>query len=167
MVRAAVVGLALALASCGRAPEIDYDQKLLEVRLSIHEDRLNRLEARQPADYAAFRPKDKSWQWVTNQDFPLRVGIDKIAASGNGSKVTVSVGNPLSMALRDCTMSVLWAETDSQGVAIEATKHKESMKLEADLPAGGFAFPSFDLADIPPAKLGLVTVSEIYCLRTG
>lgn len=128
--------------------------------------RVQRLEYSQPADYLAFKPTEKSWRWLTSQDYPVRMGIHDLAAAGNGSKVSFDIGNPLAMSLGSCTIRLIWFETDSQGNAVTNTRHEDVRKIDGWIPAGGYATPNFSLEDIPPAKLGKVTVSDLLCLQT-
>ena len=138
---------------------------LLRNRVEALETRLLAVQYRQPADYVSFKPSEKNWQWLTSQGFPLRVGIRGTKASGNGSEVSFDIGNPLAMDLGTCTIKLIWAETDSQGIAVAGTRHEDVREIEGWIPAGGYAAPDFTLEDIPPPKLGLVTVSDLNCLK--
>ena len=145
----------------------DVDIQMLRSRITILDDRVTRLEHRQPSDYAFFSSSTKGWTWLTNGNYAVRVGLGKRAKEGNGSRQSFSFQNPLAVHLRDCTVTLTWGETDKAGTIVEGTKHQHEFELPEGIKSGDYAFPSFDLADIPPDKLGFVTVNSIDCEKTG
>jgi len=159
----------LLLSSCGKPPrnDLDPDAAILRSRVDALENRLTRLEHRQPQEYAFLKPGQENWVWLWNGAYSLRIGLREVKPSGNGSRVELSVQNPLAVALRDCKASILWGQVDDAGSPVEDTKHEKLFDLEAPLIAGAFSWPSFTLSDIPPSKLGFVTVKSIDCARTG
>lgn len=168
--RGIVLAAALVLAGCKPAPADEgtkADLALLRSKVDFLEGRLTRLEHRLPEDYATMKPGDKNWQWVDSGHLTYRIGINKVVPEGNGSKVTLTLLNAMSVNLRDCSISITWGETDKSGYLVDATKHSAKMEIDGNLPAGDFAFPSFTLPDIPPAKLGLVTAQDLDCQRTA
>lgn len=169
MVRTTAVVACLLLAACQKPAQAIKEERadalIEQIKADAINNRLTRLENNAIPDYAAMRPGKTGWQWVNSRGLQIRVDIDKVAASGNGSKVDLAVLNPMSVGLADCSVSVFWVETDAAGVGIPNTRHHDVMRLKETLPPGDFAFPSLILEDIPPAKLGIVTVEDLMCLR--
>lgn len=149
-----------------RLTNTEVENQLLRARLTVLEDRLTRLEDRQPINYAFLKTNSKNWVWLANGGYTLRVGLEKTTKAGNGSRVSLTVQNPLSVHLRGCTARLLWGETNSQGNPVEASKHQKEFDLPNGFDSGTYSFPEFDLGDIPPDKLGFVTVQSIDCERT-
>ncbi|WP_375284220.1 hypothetical protein [Sphingobium yanoikuyae] len=167
--RAVMLGVLGCLAACndgGKGGSENVDIGIMKSRIEILEGRVSRLESRQPADYAFLKPGDKNWTWISNGAYSLRVGISNVAESGSGSKVRLDIQNPLAISLQDCEIDLLWGETDTAGTPVESSKHKKFFDIPGGLPAGDYAFPEFVLDDVPPKKLGFVTIRSIECRRT-
>src|SRR3546814_3128963 len=86
---------------------------------------------------------------------------------GNGSRLGLVIQNPLAVKLKDCSLAVAWSSTDKSGNVIDSTRHAKEFDLDGAFPAGDYAFPSIDLADLKPSEIGLLTFSGFSCKRTA
>ncbi len=169
MVRAAALAIASLLAGCDRSVVVDEKLRTEAMMSGIERDafamRIARLESNAVPDYAAMRPGKTGWQWMNTRGQQIRISLEEVVPKGNGSQVRVAILNPMAVGFAECTLELVWGETDAAGNSIPSTQHRDIMKIGKPLPAGDFAFPTFTLTDIPPSKLGMVTAKEIYCLK--
>lgn len=166
--KALVIVSTLLIAGCDNSSNASQmELTLLRNRVDVLEGRIERLGYQVPSDFVSFKPTDKHWQWIGEGGIQIRVGIDRFEKTGNGTKLRLAVVSPQAVALKGCTLGITWAETDKSGAIVQPSKHYESMMEAGDFPAGGFAMPAFDLADIAPEKLGHIAVSNLRCDRTS
>ena len=167
--RLSILLAALAITACRQessAPPIAVATSSTEARLAELEKSVAELRTTSITRIAYLKPGSPGWVLIdTTGSMPLRVGLDEIKAHANGSEVAVQIGNPSSISLRECTLQVGWRETKPDGSTIADTWHNTSIHLATPLPAGDFATHKMQLPDIPPEKLGAVTIGNIECLR--
>lgn len=169
MTRLIALFAALAITACRQdnsTPPIAVATSSTEARLAELEKSVADLRATSNIRIAYLKPGSPGWVLIdTTGSMPLRVGLDEIKSHANGSEVTVQLGNPSSVSLRECTLQVGWGETKPDGSTIAETWHSAAIRLAETLPAGDFAAPKIQLPDIPPERLGAVTVGNVECLR--
>lgn len=158
----------LALTACEKPTSLpDPEIAITRSHLVALEARVQRMEQRAVPDYAAMKPGEDGYRVMQSAGYMLRVRLDDVKPSGNGSKATISIGNLMAMGLRDCTLSVVWGSTDSAGSAVAESRHEQVFRISDEIPGGDFAFPELLLSDIQPSKLGYVTLNEVLCLRNS
>lgn len=162
----------IAVAGCSNSSDdalsdAQADLVIANTKIDALINRVDRLEKQAPSDYASFNPTDGGWSWLWTGDFAIRIGIESVARSGNGSKVKLAILNPLAANLMGCSIRADWGETDSSGTMVQDTAHNETFTLKEIISAGDFVFPEVNLSDIPPARLGKVTLSEFRCSRSS
>lgn len=159
----------LALVSCRQqpaAPVVAASPSPNEAKLAELEKAVSQLQATSKFQIAYLKPGSPGWVVIETTDkMPLRVGMDEVKPNANGSEVTVQIGNPSSVSLRECSLQIGWGETKPDGTSVRDTWHDETRHFAETLPAGDFVTPKFQLADITPEKLGAVTIGRIECLR--
>lgn len=160
---------ALAISACRQetsSPPIAVTTTSTEARLAELEKNVADLRTTSITRIAYLKPGAPGWVLIhTTGNMPLRVGLDEIKAHSNGTEVVMQLGNPSSVNLRECTLQIGWGETKPDGSTIADTWHNTSIHLAESLPAGDFATPKIRLSDIPPEKLGAVTIGNVECLR--
>ncbi len=162
---AAIALLALGGCSGSKQPDTNIDMTILQSKVDALDSRLERIEGRQPLDYVTFQSPKDGWQWLASEASAIRINLHELRAGGNGSVATLAILNPLAVELADCSIKASWGETDSAGAFLSATGRSDVMRIEEPLLSGEFVFPTFNLADIKPDKLGRLTLSEFHCLR--
>lgn len=169
-----VVAGALLLVGCDNpnSSAVDSDETkaelaLLRSQLGTLRSQVDRQGDRLVPDEAYMKPGERGFSWMQTGPMIFRIALIEIKPSGNGSSVEFAVGNLMAMGVRDCIMSASWGSTDASGQAVPSTQHSADFNLGESIPAGDFAYPNVTLADLPPAKLGYVTVTRIRCLRNA
>jgi hypothetical protein len=132
------------------------------------EDGLNAMRPQAQEGYSAtFKPGDKKWQWLNNGLYIVRIDLDDMKPKGNGTELNYTILNTISVPLRNCKISVAWSSTDSSGAVIPTTAHGEQRDIDDTLEVGRFTPAKMILQDLPPDKIGSVTLSGLECTHTG
>lgn len=154
------------LAGCDSQANPATSQDLFALKLQVDSlsRQLNAVQSSQAADYVSFSPgQNDGWSWVSTGPYALRASLKEVTPQGNGSKLRLVIGNPLATQFSECSVNIMWAETDASGVVIPSSRHDKIFDLEPV--ASGFTFHNAAVADIPPEKLGRVTLSRLRCSR--
>ena len=167
MVRMAALLLCLFSSGCDKPYDpTAADVATMKIDVDSLKSRVAELEKVQLAGIVYLKTSDKEWQWLHGDFGAIRVGLGDIAKSGNGSKIDLVIQNPLAATLRECSVDIGWYSTDASGAAKSETAHTKNFDIRENLTGGQFVVPSFDLADLPPDRLGGVSVGNLNCTHT-
>lgn len=137
------------------------------IRIKALEDRLDAMERQAPSSSVEFKPGVKKWQWLDNGLYIVRIDIDDMKPKGNGTEISYTIQNSLAVPLRHCKISIAWSSTDASGAVIASTAHGEERDIEEGLEVGRYTPVKMLLQDLPPDKIGKITLSSLACTRTG
>lgn len=160
MVRAAGLTALLLLSACGDESGNDLQKEALEQQIHALQTRIEALEGR-TRPYATLKPSDKTFTWLDAGPNQVAVSLSGIEAQGNGSRVNVVITNPNDIGQRDCSSTITWGETAADG----ANQPGQTRKMPLGESLVGVALVKLDLSDIPPDRLGYITLSSIECQR--
>jgi uncharacterized coiled-coil protein SlyX len=148
---------------------VDKRLRALEGGLQKQQQGLTALQNRVSSDESArkresgveLRPGVEGYKVVSTDLGKLTVRIQKVEPSGNGSRVTLEVGNLTSADIRGLKATVQCGSLDSQGQPDYATAQSRAITFNGELKAGRWANLSMTLEGVPPGKLGFVFLSDI------
>lgn len=152
-----LVGCALmgALSACDRPKSDDalWDQiHAQDLRIDQLRDSI-----RTSKSTADLTPADKGYSWLDTEVGKMAFSIEKVTASGNGSRVKLRVGNTANVSLEGVKLMMLYGENDAAGDAV-GKQHEFEATLDTPVYAGAWSSVTLDLPDVPPAKLGYIKV---------
>ncbi len=91
----------------------------------------------------------------------LIVRLAKVKPYANGSKVTLEIGNPLSVNINRLKATFDWGKVDDKGMPLnEQTKSKE-ITLKRSLQGGYMTQLTLVFKDVKPQELGFVRVKDV------
>lgn len=111
---------------------------------------------------AFLTPGDEGYSVVRSDLGVLTIALENVEPYANGSRVTFSIGNPLSSAINGFSAKIEWGKVDERGLAVEETVRSKKVTLSQPLRAGSWNYSAFVLDGVPPEQLGFVRVSELH-----
>ena len=183
--RLALLGLMLSTLGCvdaQHAAKLQQEITQLRAELTSTNKELTELQQQVSFDRALAEATAKTTAYLTpgSDGFSslqtelgrITVSLENVEAYANGSRVTLSFGNPMSATLTGAKATVEWGTVDSSGVPDNAsTKSKEITFTQAIRPGSWTNIPLV-LEGTPPVSLGFVRVKAlshtgISLLRAG
>jgi len=125
-------------------------------------DKQSSIEHVQERDRSAYLSPGSHGYSVIRFDLGLlAVRLASVKPYAKGSKVTLEIGNPLSVTIKRLNATVEWGKVDDKGVPLnEQTKSKE-VTLKQSLQGGYITKVPLNLEGIPPKELGFVRIKEV------
>jgi hypothetical protein len=91
----------------------------------------------------------------------LTVDITDIKPYANGSKATLSFGNPLSASINGLKATIEYGKVDEKGAPKNADAKKKAVAFSQSLRAGAWTKVDIVLEGLPPEELGFVRVRDV------
>ncbi|MEY2167599.1 MULTISPECIES: DUF3251 domain-containing protein [unclassified Rhodanobacter] len=90
----------------------------------------------------------------------LTVSLDNIEPYANGSKVTLSFGNPLASTINGLKANIEWASMNDKDEMDDKSKHSKAITFNESLKPGSWTATSVVLEGLPPSSLGVINISN-------
>lgn len=170
MIRAiAAISLALFLSGCdipsARTPLSDSRVDALIARIdalektsnqSVLRDLLRNMEA-----VAYLTPGSQGFSAIKSNLGILTISIENVVAYANGSRVTLSIGNPMAASLEGVKAKIEWGKVDKADLEISDTVRSKDVEFVESFRPGSWTKTEVILEGVPPADLGFVRVRNI------
>ena len=91
----------------------------------------------------------------------LTISMENVVAYANGSRITLSVGNPMAASLEGMKAEVEWGKVDNANVAINASTKSKVVQFAESFRPGSWTKTDVILEGILPTDLGFVRVRNI------
>lgn len=91
----------------------------------------------------------------------LTISMENVVAYANGSRITLSVGNPTAASLEGMKAKIEWGKVDNADIAINASVKSKDVQFVESFRPGSWTKTDVILEGIPPADLGFVRVRDI------
>lgn len=91
----------------------------------------------------------------------LTISMENVVAYANGSRITLSVGNPMAASLEGMKAKVEWGKVDNANIAIDASVRSKNVQFAESFRSGSWTKTDVILEGILPADLGFVRVRNI------
>ncbi|HYA85766.1 MAG TPA: DUF3251 domain-containing protein [Nitrospirota bacterium] len=134
------------------------------LKKDIHEvkDKQASDELVQEKDWFAYLTPGSNGYSVTRFDLGfLIVRLVSIKPYAHGSKVTLEIGNPSSVAINRLNATVDWGKVDDKGVPLNEHAKSKEVTLKQSLQGGYMTKVPLILEGIPPKELGFVRVKQV------
>lgn len=106
---------------------------------------------------AIFNPTDTTFRTISTKYGILLISIENIQPYANGSKITVSIGNPLSMQFSNCKFKAAWSSIDGGDTL------RKSVDRVGDLISGRWNPDTLILDGVTPDKLKSIAIGDVTC----
>lgn len=143
--------------------EKDVAAAITSVKVDALVNRVDRLEAHIPRDYATFRVGEGETSWFATGPITLQVRVTEISDAPGGSAANVEIRNLTSGDHSDCMVRTEWGKTDAEGAFIPSTVRSDSQKLPP-LIAGKYVATTLPLAGLSKKQIGRLTIADLTCL---
>jgi hypothetical protein len=109
--------------------------------------------------YAYLTPQDHGYSGIQTTVGTLTVSLKDVSAYANGSRIRLQLGNPLTATLTRFRAHIAYG-TGSAFDSAGTTRQTDYIFREALMPGTWHTY-TIDLAGIPPARLGFVTIGPM------
>jgi hypothetical protein len=153
LVASAVIGL---LAGCAKSSDLE------ELTGAVQTLRMERMmEDMYPNGIVMLRPADDGYSVAKYDLGTLLVRIERIDSYADGSRVTLLLGNPLSVGVDGLNATADWGSTDEKGNMKSAGQRTKKIGISERLVPGAWTRVPLTLEGVPPAALGFIRLTEI------
>lgn len=146
----------------GRLDALAIDKDALVERLDQLEKTVQWNDFASTMDHIAYlTPGSAGYSQVRADIGVLTVDIADIKAYANGTKATLSFGNPLSATINGLKATIEYGKVDTKGAPDNKNEKKKEVTFSQSLRAGAWTKVEVVLEGLPPQDLGFVRVRDV------
>ena len=166
----AVISLALFASGCdspsAQTPVSDSRVDALVARIDALEKANNQLVLRDllrndVEAVAYLTPGSQGFSAIKSNLGVLTISIENVIAYANGSRVTLSIGNPMAASLGRVKAKIEWGKVGDGDLEISDTVRSKDVQFVESFRPGSWTKTDVILDGVPPADLGFVRVRNI------
>ncbi|MBX7461507.1 DUF3251 domain-containing protein [Qipengyuania huizhouensis] len=139
---------------------LEAEIRELETRLQASEDRLLRHVIEDTPGSVWLRQSDDGYSYLRNELGSLSFQLEGIEASGQGSRVAVTIGNPTTARITKLSLSGEWGQLNAEGAPDMDTAKPFDLSVSAVLQPGSWNEVEFVLDSAKPSELGYINIEQ-------